>query len=155
MKNVEVKEYDEDEESEIEESGKNEEQVEREGGRQKSVSVTKIIKRGHTDQPKKRSRKKGAPRPRPTRENVPGRTCTRWPAEDMIPPGRRQPNAVSARDVGVPDQQKFAHPPRRGDARARLAGKENEPAAEVPGGRPKIQSQAPQVYIPIHFYVGT
>ena len=60
----------------------------------------------------------------------------RWPAEDMIPPGRRQPNAVSARDVGVPDQQKCAHPPRREDARTRLAGKENEPAAEVPGGLP-------------------
>ena len=31
----------------------------------------------------------------------------------------------------MPDQQKFAHPPRREDARTRLAGEENEPTEEA------------------------
>ena len=59
------------------------------------------------------------------------------------PPGRRQPNVVSARDVGVPQPAEIRPPPRRGDARTRLAGKENDPPAEVPGGRPKDSIPSP------------
>ena len=69
MENVEVKEYDEDKESEIEESGKNEEQVER-GGETKICECDENHKKGSYRPAEKAVTQKRRP-PRPGR---PGRT---------------------------------------------------------------------------------
>ena len=154
VENVEVKEYDEDEESEIEESDKNEEQVERRG-ETKICECDENHKKGSYRPAEKAVMQKRRPPAQADQGERPG-------AGVHPVAGRRHdpPRAETAQCSfysgcrGAPTSRNLP-PPRRGDARTRLAGKENEPAAEVTGGRPKIQSQAPQVYIPIHLYVGT
>ena len=78
VENVEVKEYDEDKESEIEESDKNEEQVERRG-ETKICECDENHKKGSYRPAEKAVTQKRRPPPRTTRENV-------HPAE--VPGGR-------------------------------------------------------------------
>ena len=125
----------------------------REGGRQKSMSVTKIIKRGHTDQPKQRSHH-DQPKQRSHQKRRPPAQADlgEHPGADVHPVAGRGHDPPLAETAQCrfcsgcrvcPDQQKFT--PRAEETPATATN----PRAELPGGRQKIQPRAPQVYIPI------
>ena len=142
VENVEVKEYDEDEESEIEESGKNEEQVER-GGETNICECDGHYKKGSYRSTQKAVTQKRRPTNQADQGECPGADVHPVAGRGHDPPRAETAQCSFCSGCRGAPTSRNSPPPRRGDARTRLAGKENEPLAEVPGGRPNDSIPSP------------